>query len=389
LAGARWLPQERREDVRIQHPLRFRCSRTTSPFSGLRTKRAIAMRSRLFALVLLGSFVPVAAPAPVWAQSAVQDANTTLARARFKEGVAYFDSGRYELARAAFLQAYTLKKHPAILGNLAWSCVKSGHFLEAHRYFEQFLAESTAITAAQQADVADGLSQTDARLGHIEIPAVAGSDVSVDGERVGTAPLSGPVAVSVGAHTIEVRTPNGATSTQSVTVIAGERKVAGAQATPPGAPVATGQPAEPEPHRAGFWPVNMIPIYVGGGTVVVGAGIAIGAFIAKQSAQDNANTEAQELALAHGSCPAPRTATSGQVRGCATLANDNTQRNQDATTANVALGIGVAAIVGTVVYWIVATKRDDATADPATAMDTKVVPFVGPSFGGLSVSTRF
>jgi|HubBroStandDraft_1064217.scaffolds.fasta_scaffold01296_10 hypothetical protein len=349
------------------------------------------MRPRLFAFVLLASFVPVAAPAPVWAQSAAVDANTTLARTRFKEGVAYFDSGRYELARAAFLQAYTLKRHPAILGNLAWSCVRSSHFLEAHRYFEQFLAESTDTTAAQRADVADGLSQTDARLGHIEIPADAGSDVSVDGDRVGMAPLSGPVAVNVGAHTIEVRAPNGATSTQSVTVLAGERKVAEAQAIPPSAPVAAAQPAEPEPqpYPSGFWPGNMIPIYVGGGLVVVSAGIAIGAFIAKQSAQHSATTEAQELTLDQVSCPALSTAASGQVRACATFANDNAQWNQDATAANIAIGIGVAAIVGTVVYWIVATKRGNATADPAAAMDTKLVPFVGTSFGGLSVSTTF
>src|SRR5580658_4260470 len=287
------------------------------------------MRPRLFAFVLLASFVPVAAPAPVWAQSAAVDANTTLARTRFKEGVAYFDSGRYELARAAFLQAYTLKKHPAILGNLAWSCVRSGHFLEGHRYFEQFLAESTNITAAQRADVADGLSQTDARLGHIEIPAAAGSEVSVDGDRAGIAPLSGPVAATVGAHTIKVRAPSGATSMQSVTVLAGERKVVQAQATLPAAPVAAAQPAEPEPqsepHRSGFWPANVIPVYVGGGLVVVSAGVAIGAYIAKQSAQHNANTEAQEVTSDHVSCPAPSTATSGQVRACATFANDNAQ----------------------------------------------------------------
>lgn len=349
------------------------------------------MRTRLFALILLASFVPVAVPAPVWAQSATEDANTTLARARFKEGVADFDSGRYERARVAFLQAYSLKKHPAILGNLAWSCVKSGHFLEGHRYFEQFLAESSDLTAAQRADVADGLSQADSRLGHIEIPAIAGSDVSVDGERVGTAPLSGPVAVNVGVHTIEVRAPNGAIRAQSVTVLAGERRVAEAPATPPGAPVVAAQPAEPDlqPHPSGFWPTNMIPIYVGGGIVVVSAGVAIGALVAKQSAQNNINTEAQELTLAHVSCPVPSTAPSGRVRGCAILASDNTQRNQDATIGDVALGFGVAAIVGAVVYWIVATKRDDATADPATAADTKVVPVVGTSFGGLSVSTAF
>ena len=52
---------------------------------------------------------------------------TAAARERFKEGVAYFDKKDFEKARAAFLQAYALKKHPAVLLNLAQSEVRSGH----------------------------------------------------------------------------------------------------------------------------------------------------------------------------------------------------------------------------------------------------------------------
>src|SRR5271166_7015974 len=111
------------------------------------------MKTRLFALVLLASFVPVATAAPSWAQSASDEASKNLARTRFKEGVTYFDKGQFEQARAAFLQAYTLKKHPAILVNVAWSCLRTSHFLEAHRYFEQFLNDAKDITAAQKADV--------------------------------------------------------------------------------------------------------------------------------------------------------------------------------------------------------------------------------------------
>ena len=353
------------------------------------------MRTRIFALALLVAFAPVAIPVTGWAQSASDEASKNLARARFKEGVAYFDSGQYELARGAFLQAYTLKKHPAILGNLAWSCVRSGHFLEGHRYFEQFLAESKDLTAAQRADVADGLSQADARLGRIEIPGAAGSDVFVDGAHVGKAPLSEPIVVDVGAHAIKVIAPDGTASTQSVTVLAGEKQIA------PAAPALTAAPAQPaaaasepesaspSPHRSSFWPANMVPVYVGGGLVVASAGIAIGAAIAKQSAQSNANNQAQLLMSDHDSCPAPSTATSGQMSACATYANDNTLWNQDSTAANVAIAVGAAALVGTVVYWIASKKRDDSPTDPATAMKTTLVPMVGTSFGGLWASTTF
>jgi hypothetical protein len=351
------------------------------------------MKTGPIAIVLLVSFAPVGVSAPAWAQTAAGEATTDLARERFKEGVAHFDKGEFELARASFLQAYTLKNHPAILGNLAWSCVKSGHFLEAHRYFEQFLSEAPSITPAQRADVADGLNQTDAHLGHIEIGAAAGSDVTIDGEHVGTAPLPGPVAVDAGAHALRAVAPDGAASTQSVTVVAGERKVAQLAAAPPASSppesTASAPEASPESHASSVWPQNMLPIYIGGGLVIVSAAVAIGGAVAKQSAQSNANTEAGELAASHSTCPAPSGSTSAEINACTTYANDNHQWNQDSTLANVAIGVGIVALVGTGVYWILAKKEGTATSEPAATMSPKVVPFVGPSFGGLSVSAAF
>ena len=90
------------------------------------------MKHRPFAVALLVALAPAALLLPpacevCHAQGATDDATTAMARARFKEGVEYFDKGQFDLARAAFLQAYALKKHPAVLLNLAWSCLKSGH----------------------------------------------------------------------------------------------------------------------------------------------------------------------------------------------------------------------------------------------------------------------
>ena len=53
------------------------------------------------------------------------DAVTVQARARFKEGVDHYDKGQFENARLSFLQAYALKKHPAVLLNLAQSSAKA------------------------------------------------------------------------------------------------------------------------------------------------------------------------------------------------------------------------------------------------------------------------
>src|ERR1700677_4196883 len=121
------------------------------------------------AAALLLSTAALTTPEASWAQGSTDEATTSMARARFKEGVGYYDKGQFELARASFLQAYALKKHPAILLNLAWSCVKSGHSLDGAHYFKQFLADSTDASDKQRADANDGLSQARAKLGQLEV----------------------------------------------------------------------------------------------------------------------------------------------------------------------------------------------------------------------------
>src|SRR5271165_3315566 len=109
------------------------------------------MRTRPLAAALLLALAPATFPVNAVAQTGAEDPVTAMARARFKEGVEFYDKGQFEQARAAFLQAYALKKHPAVLLNLAWSCLKSGHAIDAERYFKQFLADSKDITDKQRA----------------------------------------------------------------------------------------------------------------------------------------------------------------------------------------------------------------------------------------------
>ncbi len=148
------------------------------------------MKTRPIAVALLVALAPATFPLAAFAQSGAEDPVTSMARARFKEGVEYYDKGQFEQARVAFLQAYALKKHPAVLLNLAWSCLKSGHALEAKRYFKQFLAESKDITDKQRADANDGVNQARSKIGRIEVVAAQGTEITVDGDRVGTAPLA-------------------------------------------------------------------------------------------------------------------------------------------------------------------------------------------------------
>src|SRR5271154_1023514 len=99
------------------------------------------------AMALIFATAPILASTPAWAQSDPPDAATTaLARVRFKEGVTFYDAGKFEQARVSFLQAYALKRHPLVLINVALSCLKSGHAVDASRDFRQFLIEARDIT---------------------------------------------------------------------------------------------------------------------------------------------------------------------------------------------------------------------------------------------------
>jgi hypothetical protein len=349
-----------------------------------------------------------------------------MARARFKEGVDFYDKGQYEQARAAFLQAYALKKHPAVLLNLAWSSLKSGHVLEGEHYFKQFLTEGRDITEKQRADANDGLNQAHARLGRVDVVAGAGTEVMVDGDKIGTTPLAEPIAVEPGAHTVKFRAPDGTTDTESVSVLAGEKSVArftrasptpaappppppsppaatpeapAAPAATPTAPEETKKSAEEPPKRettsAGLGqrgllapPANMAPVYVGGVLTLAGLGTAIGMLVAKQSAQDKADATAANIQQNGGKhCDPPEPANLvGLADACNSLASDTNDVNTDATIGNIALGVGLVALAGTVVYWLAADKGSKSTGD---ATQPIVSPLVGRSVAGLSMSGTF
>src|SRR6187402_3222132 len=135
------------------------------------------MKPRSFAAALFVASLSLSFAPSALAQD---DAVTVQARARFKEGVDAFDKGKYEEARLAFLQAYTLKKHPSVLLNLAQSSAKSNHHLEAAKYFQQFLREATSASAEQRKSAESGLAEVRTKLGRVAIDAPPGTDVTID-----------------------------------------------------------------------------------------------------------------------------------------------------------------------------------------------------------------
>jgi hypothetical protein len=223
------------------------------------------------------------------------DGVTEIARQRYQEGVKDFDAGRYEEARAAFLQAYALKRAPAVLLNVALSELRSpvNHADEAGTHFQQFLREATTATPEQRATAEKGIADAKKRAGIIVVTVDAsGADVSIDGTTIGKAPLPDPVFVKPGKHTVvaqfqghtaaivvETKAGTSATAnlTTGVTVAANATPSTGPLATPgstlppggSGASPGRAGPGTGEPGNAQVYPPGQGS---GGPGMVLGAG---------------------------------------------------------------------------------------------------------------------
>lgn len=391
-------------------------------------------RRRSIAAVVLLTFLPATVSfsavtlnaSPAQAQPA-DDPVTVQARARFKEGVEAFDKGKYEEARLAFLQAYTLKKHPAVLLNLAQSSAKSNHPLEAAKYFSQFLREATSATPQQKKDAEQGLAEVRKNVARIEVVAPAGTDISLDDQgKVGTTPFEA-LDVEPGQHTVK-------SPTQNVTVIAvvGQKVEArfGNAASSPAvvpvtAPPASSSSSSPPPNNTDpGWtpppggdkghskktdllspPENMTPVYIGLAVAGIGVVSAIVFAAFKADAQSKAEKVAADIRNAaqtrnipaQGACNSTAPGAADLQNACKTLRDNNSKVDTNATIANVSIGVAIAGGVFALGWYLLATKKDESKTG-AAAPDTKTAkqpqrpelrPYAGWQSGGLSLTGEF
>lgn len=165
--------------------------------------------------------VSLAAP-PVSAQDAAHDPARE-ARAHFDRGIALFNEGRLDAALPEFQAAYDIAPAYPVLYNLGRVYAALERPVEAAHALERYLAEGgDAIAAARQREVLALIADARARIGRVDVVSdVAGSVVSVDGVDVATTPLSFPIELGVGRHTIGVRAPGYETITRALDLAGG------------------------------------------------------------------------------------------------------------------------------------------------------------------------
>lgn len=388
------------------------------------------MRIRACALAFLVLSAPVICHVPdAVAQGSAADPFTDMARQRFQEGVQLFDQGKYEEARAAFLQAYALKKHPAVLLNLAQSELRSGHPVEAARHFSQFLRENPNADPGERKAAQDGLTVARTKTGRIDVQVdVEGADVFVDDELVGRAPLPEAVDAAPGMRTVEVRMPGRPPQSAQASVEVGQvstvnMSMGGAAAGAPGAPAKPGEEGSGSEEsfsvstegRKPFvdWFMEEKVAWATGGAAVLGLGMGIGFALAARSASNNADNIAgqikvvaerdEELKNYEGfdrtgnpcADPVPVTADTNYAPACQQLQDNLDARDTDKTLSTVGFVLAGLGAAGTGVLYFVQTQPGEQ--EPGTVASrrkepsptTMVAPVIGPQIRGFAVGGTF
>jgi hypothetical protein len=149
------------------------------------------------------------------------DGETEIARQRFLEGVKHYDQHEYDKARLAFLQAYLLRPHPAVLLNLAQSQLRAGRYAEAADNFAKYIRENPGAEAMSHAKAA--FEEARDKVGEVSVEVNAtGAVINVDGTDVGKSPLPYAVYMMPGRHMVRA-TKGGLSADESLEAIAGQR----------------------------------------------------------------------------------------------------------------------------------------------------------------------
>ncbi len=196
------------------------------------------------------------------------------AREHFGQGVERFDANDYEGALAAFRDAYRLQPHPTVLVNIANCYLYLDRPVEAASFFRRYLVETaSSIPDQQRREIEEALARAEASQSAIEIIAIPGTEIFIDGGRIGTSPLSDPISINPGPHIIEFSSPSQGVDRQRVHTEAGETLRV---------------EQRPLPHEVADDDASALPVaqnddtLSGGGRALgwVGAGVAVSAAVA-------------------------------------------------------------------------------------------------------------
>ena len=250
------------------------------------------------------------------------------AREHYDRALELTDDGQYAEAIVEFNRCYALKPHYAVLYNIAQAYIALARPVEAVDTLKRYLEEGgKGIKDERRKAVQREILRQTVRIATLELQIMPqGATVVIDGRDYGRAPLTSPVRLGLGTHSVAVAL-EGYTSSETTLDLAGEdhRTIEiSLKQLPSSQPIAAA-PAAALP------PTRMAP-----------------------AASAAAGPEAQPKPAPNASGPSPA--------GDAGLKGDPGQVYR--SIGIVSAGVGVAAILGgTAAWWVARSKHEDAVND--------------------------
>jgi hypothetical protein len=331
-----------------------------------------------------------AAPAVAAPGSAGSEASDKEANKLFDEGVKEARAGAWEKARVAMLAAFKLKPSADWAANLGKVELKASKPRDAAEHLSFFLREAQTIEPDDRTAVAKMLGEAKAQIGTATIQVSApGAQVLVDGQLVGTAPLTGPVFVEPGRRRFEAKKDGTGQASQEIHVTAGAtpvvdlKLVAGTAVQGRASARHEVQMSEtPTIERGSLQEQSKrskVPAFVIGGVGMVALGIGV-PFIGVAVSQ---RSEATGLSIATThSCRLSDPLPTGKCKDLASAAASSDTFGNVGVAALVVAGVAVAS-VATYLLW--PAPHDE----PHSARSVHLLPTASTNGGGLVMLGSF
>jgi len=331
------------------------------------------------------------------ASAQAQSANRSLAETLFQDARKLMAEKKYAEACPRFAESQRLDPATGTLLNLAACHAEEGKLASAWVEFNDALDAARRDGRADREKFArDHLNEIQPRISHVTlvVPDAArapGLVVKLDGTEIGTAAWGLSAPVDPGAHEVVASAPGRRSWNNRFTVgaVADNRVVQvpllGADAPPPAvAPVVAPAPVTPPPVVAEAAPASRSPVvtaqapaeaapgarsslrtasYIVGGAGVAALGVGTVFGLRAFSKWSDRNTH----------CP---DGTCDEV-----AVSDSSAASTAATVADVAFGVGLAAVATGAILWFY-SRPDDATAG-SNAAPVALAPSIGTAGGGL------
>ncbi|MEO6600666.1 MAG: tetratricopeptide repeat protein [Polyangiaceae bacterium] len=237
----------------------------------------------LFAALPAQAQTSASVAAPTQADPATDGSEVELARRHFAQATKLYKDGDFDAALVQFERAYEVKPNYKVLYNIGQTYFQLRQYVEARDAMQRYVKEGgTQVEGERISAVTKDLADLEKRIAHVTVNVNAkDATVLVDGKKVGTTPLAGPIAMSEGQRTISVEAPNRGVLQRLVRVAGGEFQtlnltVEEAQVIV----VHTKSDASPAHLGAVFWTSAI-------GAIVIGAGAGVTGYVALNAQHDN------------------------------------------------------------------------------------------------------